>query len=348
MVVKRILIVIISVLVIAAVIVVIVNSGTLYNGPPSDHFDGKQFFSKEPSHTFMDELKWFWNMKPIEWPEWIEDPKQPPPVKRVRNDNLRVTYINHATVLIQTENLNILADPIWSYRAGPVSWIGAKRVRAPGISMQDLPPIDIILISHDHYDHLDIPTLRQLNCYHKPVILAGLGMKKFLGSKGFSNVIEMDWWQKYKYHHSTLSITFVPARHDSGRNPLATNRTLWGGFVIETSSGTIYFAGDTAYGEFVNQIKKHFTNFRLALLPLGSYEKRWIMKSQHMNPDDAVKLHTLLQVKQSVGMHFGSFLEHPEQAINAHEKDLMIALKKYNVPESEFWILPFGEGRYVQ
>ena len=155
----------------------------------------------------------------LEWPEWIEDPKQSPPVKRVNNDNLWITYINHATVLIQNENLNILTDPIWSYRAGPVSWIGVKRVRAPGISMQDLPPVDIILISHDHYDHLDLPTLRQLNRQHTPVILAGLGMKKFLGSKGFSNVIEMDWWQKYKYRHSTLSITFVPAHHDSGRNP---------------------------------------------------------------------------------------------------------------------------------
>lgn len=318
-----------------------------YTGPISDHFDGSQFFNKEPDHTFADILKWLWEMDRVEWPKWVEDPNCPAPVACVKDGNLRVTYINHATLLIQMDGLNILTDPIWSERAGPVSWAGSKRVRAPGIKMEELPKIDIILISHDHYDHLDLPSLKRLVKDHQPVILAGLGVKELLNSVGVDNVIEMDWWQEFSSNPSDTKITFVPARHNSGRIPFHKNRTLWGGFVIQGSSGKVYFAGDSAYGQFLHSIKERFNGFRLAIFPIGNYEKRWFMKTQHMNPEDAVLAHILLGVKQSVGMHFGTFLEHPEQTIDAHEKDLLEALKKHNLKRSDFWILGFGEGRDV-
>jgi len=317
-----------------------------YRGPPSDHFDGSRFFNKESDHTFFNHIKWMWEMETVEWPEWIDDPAKPPPIAHVKEGELRITYINHATVLIQMDGINILTDPIWSERAGPISWVGTKRVHAPGVKMEDLPNIDIILISHDHYDHLDITSLQQLIENHQPIILVGLGVKRRLESIGGNSIIELDWWREYIYSTNTR-ITFVPSRHNSGRGIFDKNKTLWGGYVIEGSAGDVLFMGDTAFGEFLNDIRKRFTHFRLAILPIGSYEKRWFMKTQHMNPDDAVSVHGMLEVTQSMGIHFGTFKEHPEQTIDAHEKDLRWALKKYSVPESEFWILKFGEGREV-
>lgn len=158
----------------------------------------------------------------------------------------------------------------------------------------------------------------------------------------------MDWWQEYTVRSPDVKLTFVPARHNSGRSLLGDNRTLWGGFVIEGITGKVYFAGDTGYDDdFLEEIKNRFGIFRLTVLPIGSYEKRWFMQTQHMNPDDAVKVHRLLSSRQSVGIHFGTFKEHPEQSIDAHEKDLVSALDKYKVEPSAFWVLQFGEGRYV-
>ena len=320
----------------------------MYQGPVSDHFDGTRFFNEEHDHTFIDMFKWLWEMETVEWPEWINDPPQPKPVEFVNDGSVRVTYINHATILIQMDSINILTDPIWSERASPVPWTGTKRIRSPGIKMEDLPSINLILISHDHYDHLDIPTLKELAKRDQPQILVGLGAKTILESEGIALVHEMDWWQDYPIQSINMKITFVPALHNSGRILFGGNRTLWGGFVLEGKSGRVYFAGDTGYGQFLNALKERFSEFNLTIFPIGSYEKRWFMKTQHMNPDDAVKAHIFLNSKQSVGIHYGSFLEHPEQTIDNHETDLQAALIKYKVLESEFWILQFGEGRYVQ
>ncbi|MFC1535343.1 MBL fold metallo-hydrolase [Thermodesulfobacteriota bacterium] len=322
---------------------------TYYKGPPSDHFDGSRFFNNEPDHTFFDHIKWLWEMEVIEWPDWIDDPPQPPPIAHVKEGELRITYINHSTVLIQMDEINILIDPIWSERAGPVPFVGPKRVRAPGIKMEDLPDINIILISHDHYDHLDIKSLKQLIKKHRPIILAGLGVKHRLESLGKDSIIQLDWWQKYLYslHSKDTKITFVRSLHNSGRGLFDGNKTLWGGFVIEGTGGNVLFMGDTAFGVFLKEIERKFSHLRLAILPIGSYEKRWFMKNQHMNPDDAARAHKMLKVKQSVGIHFGTFKEHTEQTIDAHEKNLKSALEKYNVSESDFWIMKFGEGREV-
>ena len=317
-----------------------------YHGSPSDHFDSSHFFNQEPEHTFFEHVKWLWEMETVDWPDWISDPPQPSPVANVKKGELKVTYINQATTLIQMDGINILTDPIWSERAGPFSWIGSKRVRAPGIRMEDLPNINVILISHDHYDHLDLPTLEKLFDKHHPVVLVGLGVQRRLQSIEQITVIELDWWEEYTYS-TGAKITFVPSLHTSGRGLFSGNRTLWGGFVIESSGSRVLFMGDTALGDFLKDIKERFSRFDLAILPIGSYEKRWFMKTEHMNPDDAVRIHQMLNVTQSVGIHFGTFKEHPEQTIDAHEKDLQIALKKYHIPESDFWILKFGEGRDV-
>ena len=330
-------------------LLVIISSchNKLYKGAPSDHFDGRRFYNEEPDHTFWDRVKWLWKMDTVDWPKWIEDPPHPKPTEYVNHRNIKVTFINHATILIQMDGLNILTDPIWSERAGPVSWMGSKRVRAPGVPLKDMPKIDAILISHDHYDHLDVPSLKQLSAQFQPLLLIGLGGKSFLKSKGFSNIIEMDWWQTYLHQSAGVTFTFVPARHSSGRGLWGRNRVLWGGFVIEGAAGRVYFAGDTGYGQFLQSIHERFRDFRLTIFPIGNYEPRWFMKAQHMNPEDAVEAHLLLNSQQSLGIHFGTFVEHPEQAIDAHEKKLSEALKKYNMSSSKFWVLQFGEGREV-
>jgi L-ascorbate metabolism protein UlaG (beta-lactamase superfamily) len=311
----------------------------------SDHYDGNRFFNRGPHHTFRDMARWLWEMKTVEWPEWVDDPPQPAPPKRVENGYMRVTYVNHATVLIQMDGLNILTDPIWSTRASPVSWAGPKRVRAPGVKMDDLPTIDLVLISHDHYDHLDLPTLKALQRRDRPMILAGLGVGSHLSRAIFTRVHEMDWWEEVRVGGET--VVFVPAVHQSGRLPFLENRTLWGGFVIEGNAGRVYFAGDTGYGSFLEEMHNRYDGFSLTILPLGNYEKRWFMKNQHMNPDDAVKAHLLLNSRQSLGVHFGTFREHPEQSIDAHERDLAGALGRCSLPSGQFWLLEFGEGRAV-
>jgi L-ascorbate metabolism protein UlaG (beta-lactamase superfamily) len=310
----------------------------------SDHCDGSVFFNPEPGHSFADMVRWLWEMERVPWPDWVEDAPQPPPPERVYGNGLRVTYINHATTLIQMEGINILTDPIWATRAGPAPFLGTRRVRAPGVAFEDLPPIDYVLISHDHYDHLDIPTAKRLKEAHDPVFVVGLEVGKLLRAHGIDNVVELDWWQSHGTDEAGVTFTFVPARHGSGRAPFMEDRTLWGGFVIDSPGGQVYFAGDTGYGKFIGDIAARFGRIRLAVLPIGNYEKRWFMKSQHMNPEDAVMAHRALGAPMSIGMHFATFAEHPEQAIDAHEKDLDRALEKFGVRDSEFRVLGFGEG----
>jgi L-ascorbate metabolism protein UlaG (beta-lactamase superfamily) len=227
---------------------------------------------------------------------------------------LRVTYINHATILIQMDGINILTDPIWSQRAGPASWFGVKRVRAPGVRFEQLPPIDYVLVSHDHYDHLDLPTVEKLARDHRPEFIVGLGVGRHLESCSTCRIIELDWWQAYQPAGLSMRVIFVPAQHGSGRAaPFTEGRTLWGGFVIDAPGGQVYFAGDTGFGAFVNELAERFSRIRLAVLPIGNYEKRWFMKTQHMNPEDAILVHQLLRAGQSMGMHYATFREHPEQ-----------------------------------
>jgi L-ascorbate metabolism protein UlaG (beta-lactamase superfamily) len=318
-----------------------------YKGPPSDHFDGNRFFMAGTDHGFGDMIKWLWEMETVEWPDWIDDPVQPSPPPSVGMGELKATYVNHATVLLQLDGLNILTDPVWSEKAGPFSWLGIKRVRKPGVSIADLPRIDLVLISHDHYDHLDLHSLKSIVQRDQPIVLTGLGLKSYLDRHGITTVHEMDWWQLFDLKSRNITVTFVPARHNSGRWPLMANKTLWGGYVISGESGNIYFAGDTGYGDFIDQLGSRFKRFRLTILPIGSYEKRWFMKNQHMNPEDTVKTHLVLNSGQSMGIHYATFAEHPEQAIDAHETELADALSRYDVPHAQFWILGVGEGRYV-
>ena len=216
-----------------------------HRGPVSDHFDGRRFHNHQSGWQSEGSfLKWQATKERGPWREWIADPPGPPPPKRVEGGKLRVTFINHATTLIQMDGVNILTDPIWSDRCSPVSWAGPKRHRPPGIRFEDLPPIDAVLISHNHYDHLDVPTLRRLG----PVrIFSHLGNAALMAKHGIKSARDLDWWQSADVADG-VRVKSVPAQHFSARALSDRNVNLWGGFVISAPSGNVYFAGDTGWG----------------------------------------------------------------------------------------------------
>jgi L-ascorbate metabolism protein UlaG (beta-lactamase superfamily) len=224
------------------------------------------------------------------------------PPERVSGDAARITVVNHSTVLIQYRLLNVLTDPIWSERASPVQWAGPKRKRAPGVRLEDLPPIDAVLISHNHYDHLDIPTLRKIAA---ALFIVPTGVAATLKRHSIGPVIELDWGDSAAA--GPIEVHAVPALHFSARTPFDRNRTLWCGYVLQSEASHIYFAADTTFGEHFQGIRDAFGRPRVAILPIGAYLPRWFMGRVHMGPDEAVKASTILQPETSIAIHHGTF-----------------------------------------
>ena len=322
-------------------------SAPYYRGPITNHFNGKKFCNLEPAERkgFIDFLRWQLTSRRGHWNKWTDSRFGPVPQPRVNGKDLRVTFVNHATVLIQTEGLNILTDPIWSERASPFSWAGPKRHRPPGLRFEDLPPIDVVLISHNHYDHLDIKTLVRLNAEHRPRFVTGLGNPAFLNVRGIIDVIELDWWNAAKVSEE-LSVTCVPAQHFSGRALSDGNATLWCGYVLQGLGGNTYFAGDTGMGNHFVEIKNRFGPFRLALLPIGAYLPGWFMHPVHISPREAIEIHDILQARVSMAIHFGTFAlgDDGEFEPVLHLRE---ALGERTDSDSHFWVLEHGEGRDV-
>lgn len=323
-----------------------VFSGPRYQGPKSDHFDGRRFQNPVPvAHaSTLDVLKWVATREPDPWEE-VEGAKPgPPPPERVGEGELRVTFVNHATVLVQMDGVNLLTDPIWSERASPVSFAGPRRVRPPGIRFEDLPPIDVVLISHNHYDHLDVPTLRRLFDEHRPRFVVGLGHDLLLEREGIAGAMALDWWESVEI--DGLKVTGVPAQHFSNRGLCDRDATLWGGYVVEGKAGVVYFAGDTGMGPHFEEVRERFGPLRLALLPIGAFLPRWFMKGVHISPEEAVKAHRILEAGTSVAIHFGTFPLADDGRDEPVER-LEAALGEAGVPKERFWVLGFGEGRGV-
>ncbi len=287
---------------------------------------------------FNDFLKWISIRKREPWPKWIDSEPGPAPPAHI-DQGLRATFVNHSTVLIQTDEMNIMTDPVFSDRAGPVSFLGAKRVRAPGLRFEDIPIIDAVLLSHNHYDHMDLPTLKALEKRFSPLFVAGLGNKKFLEKEGMKRVVELDWWETTSIRDKTVH--FVPAQHFSGRTPWNIDRSLWGGFMIESLQGGIYFAGDTGFGKFFELIREKFPDIRLALLPVGAYEPRWFMSPIHISPEEAVRVHLLLKSSLSIGIHLGTF-HLADEGIDTPSVQLDKSLMELGLGHGEFIILDHG------
>ncbi len=321
------------------------NATPRWHGPVTDHFDGRRFHNGAAVRRPLgaaELLKWLSHRERGPWPSVDDTPGEPPPRKVEAPGVVRVTFVGHATVLLQLDGLNILTDPIWSDRASPVAFVGPRRIRRPGIRFEDLPPIDVVLISHNHYDHLDVRTLRRLAERDRPRVVVPLGNAAVLDRAGMFGSVELDWWEDLDLAPG-VRVVAVPAQHFSSRALFDEGNGLWAGFVIASrSAGRVFFAGDTGYGPHFKEIAKRIGAPLLALLPIGAFRPRWFMGPVHLAPDQAVEAAKDLGARSSVAIHFGTFAladDGEEEPV----KDLREALEKN--PGVEFWAPEFGRGR---
>jgi L-ascorbate metabolism protein UlaG (beta-lactamase superfamily) len=322
-------------------------SAPRWRGPVGPHFDGKRFRSIEPlNHGFFDILRWITDRDRGPWHRFTATPSGPRPPERVNAGELRVTFVNHSTVLIQTDGLNILTDPVWSERVSPVSFTGPRRHRPPGLLFSDLPPIDAVLVSHNHYDHMDLPTLRLLAAAHHPRVFAGLGNSAFLEEHGVPRARDLDWWDSFSLAPG-VTLTAVPARHFSSRSPFDRDRTLWCGWVVTGPSGSLYFAGDTGWGSHFQLIRDRFPNLRVAFLPIGAYRPRWFMSQAHIDPEEAVRAQETLGAETAVAIHFGTFAQADDGESEPIEA-LKAALARRPEPRRRFLVLDNGQSLELQ
>jgi L-ascorbate metabolism protein UlaG (beta-lactamase superfamily) len=286
-------------------------SAPAYKGAKLDNFDGKTFINREgyQNKGFLDLMKWATTRRPGPWMEKTDADVEfgQKPVARVSDSTQVITYVNHSTFLIQTDGLNILTDPVWSERVSPFTFAGPKRMRPPGIRFEDLPEIDAVLISHNHYDHLDLATLLRIKDRNpKTRFITPLGIDLYLNKKGIKNTFALNWWEGLYLNDST-SVDAVEAQHFSSRGMLDRDKTLWAGFVIKSPKGNIYFAGDTGYNNFFREIGERYAPIKTAIIPIGAYIPRWFMSPVHVDPAQAVQIHHDVGAEMSIGMHFGTF-----------------------------------------
>ena len=305
----------------------------------TDHFDGRQFFNPSGAQGQPVWMVPRMLLTPrTRWPSRIPvEPRRPP---TIGPDDVVVTFVGHATFLIQVASTNLLTDPVYSERASPVSFAGPRRVRGPGVRFDDLPGISLVLLSHNHYDHCDLGTLRALDRRFHPQLVTPIGNGRLLRSAGIGQVEEIDWWQSASA--TPVPVTLMPAQHFSARNMFDRNRALWGGFLIEAAGRRILFAADTGYGPHFREIAARLGRVDLALLPIGAYEPRWFMKDIHMNPAEAVQAHLDLAARRSIAMHFGTFQLTPE-GIDEPVRELAKALRERGLPAEQFRTAAVGE-----
>ena len=309
--------------------------------PVSDHCDGRKFFNPgaDTDRSLADLWRWRREGNRVAWPAAVPSVPAPPPPADAGAGEVLLTLVGQSTVLIQVEGCNILTDPVWSERASPLDFAGPKRVRAPGIAFGDLPHIDLVLLSHNHYDHLDLATLQRLHARSAPRIVTGLGNGRLLRRRGIDGVVELDWWQCCTPARG-VDVTYLPAQHWSSRSPFDRRRALWGGHAVQAGGACLYFAGDSGYGPHFAAIGRALAP-DVALLPIGAYEPRWFMQAQHMDPFDAVQAHADLGVAMSLGLHWGTF-QLTDEAIDAPLIELERARSEAGLDEGAFRTPAFG------
>jgi L-ascorbate metabolism protein UlaG (beta-lactamase superfamily) len=310
--------------------------------PPSDHFNGKTFFNPggESPRGMLDLLKWRLTSRATPWEGRVEVARQALPPAPT-GDGIVATWVGQSTFLIRSASSTVLTDPIFSDTAGPLPGLGPRRVAPPGVALDDVPRVDLVLLSHDHYDHCDVPTLRRLARRDDPLVVAPLGHGPLLAAAGFRRVALLDWWQEHACGAGPAA-TLVPARHWTRRAPFGTNRRLWGGFMLRIGGRRVYFAGDSGFrqGLFAD-IGRRCGAPDLAMIPIGAYEPRWFMESAHMNPAEAVRAHVEVGARRSVAMHWGTFQLTDEGRLEP-PRALGEALGRAGVAEADFAIPAIG------
>ncbi len=308
-----------------------------YQGPPSDHFDGTRFFN--PGHATTDRglgqvLRWKLREKAAAWPRSVAvTPNVPEP----HIAGLSVTAVGHATLLIQIAGRNILTDPLWSERASPSQLVGPRRVTAPGIAFDKLPPIDTVLLSHNHYDHLDIATLRRLVAVHRPLIVTPLGNDAIVRrAVPAARIATGDWGDRFELGGGA-EVHIVPAQHWSARGIGDRRMALWGGFMLRSGGTQVYFAGDTGYGDgaIFRAMHRRYGAPDLALIPIGAYAPRWFMAAQHVDPEEAVRIMLDMEAKRAIGIHWGTF-QLTDEARDAPLIALQESLAKHGIDPVRF------------
>jgi L-ascorbate metabolism protein UlaG (beta-lactamase superfamily) len=319
-----------------------------YSGPVSDHFDGERFFDPDgaPPKSLGQVLRWQFGRgrKRATWPEWAPSPHADTPPPRVDGDRVRFSFVGHASWLIQTAGLNILMDPVWSERASPFSFAGPKRRNDPGIAFEALPRIDVVLVSHGHYDHLDVATLSKLAARFSPRVITPLGNDLTMRAADEAIRAEaFDWHDRVELGNE-IAVTPVPTRHWSARGLFDRNKALWASFVMETPAGKIYIVCDSGYGDggHFRRVAEAHGPLRLAILPIGAYEPRWFMRDQHMNPSDAVKALADCGAQRALAHHHGTF-QLTDEAIDAPAIALGAALDEAKISRERFVALKPGQ-----
>lgn len=317
-----------------------------YAGPLSDHFDGTYFFDPDgsPPKKLWEVLRWQVTKQAAKWPERAPSPYADTPPPQVNGGKVRFSYVGHASWLIQTAGLNILVDPVWSERASPVSFAGPRRVNDPGIAFEALPPIDVVLVSHGHYDHLDVRTLSRLAAKFSPRVITPLGNDVTMkANNGAIRAEAFDWNERVEIGNG-VAATLVSTRHWSARGLFDRNKALWASFVLETPAGNIYLVCDSGYGTGAHfrRVRETFGPIRAATLPIGAYEPRWFMREMHMNPDDAVKALADCGAEVALAHHHGTF-QLTDEAIDAPVNDLATALDAAGVARDRFVALKPGQ-----
>jgi len=328
-----------------ALIIGYLLSGPAYTGPITDHFNGKQFLNPSgiQAKGFSNVLKYFQEKRTEQWFKNYETAVREDPIPEPNISEIQYTYVNHSTFLIQHQGVKILTDPIWSERCSPFQFVGPARMRPPGIPFENLPIIDLVLLSHNHYDHLDKNTIEHIEEQWSPKFIVPLGLKKVMEKMGCKNVQEIDWWESIDY--KKLQIKAVPANHFSSRGMFDRDVTLWAGFVIKSPSHKIYFLGDSGYSDLFKTIGEREGPFDLSFIPIGAYLPEWFMSPIHISPKEAVQVHLDVKSKKSVAMHFGTFplaLDGPERA----PEELIDNLHKLDIDLQSFFI-PDEGGVYL-
>ncbi|MFD1704763.1 MBL fold metallo-hydrolase [Methylopila henanensis] len=318
-----------------------------YSGPKTDHFDGVRFFNPDHlwSKSFADALRGVWFADKATWPESWPSPFAERPPARVDDGALRVTLVGHASHLIQTAGLSILLDPVWSERVSPFSFAGPKRVNPPGVAFDDLPKIDAVLITHNHYDHLDVETLSRLAARDAPRVIVPLGNNAIIKAHDPAVATEAyDWGARVPLSDKVVA-HLTPSYHWSARGVTDRRKALWCGYVLDAGpAGKIYLAGDTALGpgNIFRAIRERHGPIRLAAIPIGAYEPRWFMKDQHVDAAEAVEIMGLVGAENAIGCHWGTF-QLTSEAIDAPEIALAEALKQRKIEPARFRALRPGE-----